>query len=77
MVDCIAWAYNQAGIELPRVRAHSTRKTAASVACLRGVPIEEILQAADWASPNVFISRYIINVPGAMQAAILGSAARC
>ena len=77
MVDCITWAYSQAGIELPKVRAHSTRKTAASVACLRGVPIEEILQAADWASPTVFISRYMINVPGAMQAAILGSAARC
>ena len=77
MVDCITWAYNQAGMELPRVRAHSTRKTAASVACLRGVPVEEILQAADWASPSVFISRYLINVPGAMQAAILGSAARC
>ena len=76
LVDCITWAYGQAGMELPRVGAHSTRKTAASVACLRGVPVEEILQAADWASPGVFISRYLISVPGAMQAAVLGSAAR-
>ena len=76
LVDCIAWAYDQAGMDLPRVGAHSTRKTATSVACLRGVPMEEILQAADWASPGVFISRYLISVPGAMQAAVLNTAAR-
>ena len=44
IVDCIALAYSQAGEELPRVRAHSTRSTATSVACLRGVTVEEICQ---------------------------------
>ena len=76
MVDVIILAYEQAEMELPRVRAHSTRATAASVACLRGVPVEEILQAVDWASSSVFMSHYLHNVPSAMQAAILGSAAR-
>ena len=76
LVDVISHAYSTSGEALPTVKAHSTRAVATSVAVLRGAPLEEICQAADWKTPNVFISHYLVNTPGAMQAAVLGSAAR-
>ena len=76
LVECTAEAYSLAGEPLPTVKAHSTRGVATSVACLRGAPVDEICMAADWKNPNVFISHYLVNAPGAMQAAVLGSAAR-
>ena len=76
LVDVISHAYSTSGEVLPTVKAHSTRAVATSVAVLRGAPLEEICQAADWKTPNVFISHYLVNTPGAMQAAVLGSAAR-
>lgn len=42
-----------------RPRAHDVRGVASSLALYKGVPLEEILQAAAWKSPNTFISSYL------------------
>ena len=44
------------------VKAHDTRGVAASWALFQGVALEEILQAAYWASPNTFIAHYLKDV---------------
>ena len=44
-----------------RPRAHDVRGVATSLALYKGVPLEEILQAAAWKSSNTFISSYLHN----------------
>ena len=44
------------------IRAHDTRGIAASWALFQRVAMEEILQAAYWATPNTFISYYLKDV---------------
>ena len=44
------------------VRAHDTRGISASWALFQGTSMEEILQAAYWASPNTFVSYYLSDV---------------
>ena len=44
------------------VHAHDTRAVTTSWALLRGVPVEEIMQAACWKSPSTFSSCYLRDV---------------
>ena len=42
-----------------RPRAHDVRGMASSMALYKGVPLEEILRAAAWRTPNTFIASYL------------------
>lgn len=45
-----------------RPRAHQVRAMSASMALYKGVPLEDILQAAAWKTSNTFISSYLRDV---------------
>ncbi|KAK0149825.1 hypothetical protein N1851_009418 [Merluccius polli] len=63
VVDAITQAYRHSGRPLPSgVRCHSTRAVATSWAALRGVPLQDICDAASWASPTTFSRFYRVNV---------------
>ena len=61
------WIVNAIGLSSsgstgPRPRAHQVRAMSTSMALYKGVPLEEILQAAAWKSSNTFISSYLRDV---------------
>ena len=61
IVQTIQFAYTESNTEerrVSRIKAHSVRSAATTYALLKGVNIEHILQAADWASPTTFINHY-------------------
>ena len=63
VVDVITHAYKGGGHPLPSgVRCHSTRAVSTSWAALRGVPLEDICDAASWTSPCTFSRFYRVNV---------------
>ena len=64
IVQAIATAYQVRNLPSPMaVRAHSTRGMASSVALLSGVSLQEICEAAGWATPHTFISFYSLELP--------------
>ncbi len=72
-MDAITLAYSSLGLQsLIGVRAHSTRGIAPSWAWSSGVSILEICEAADWASPSIFVRFYNLDVP-ALQARVLSA----
>ena len=57
LVEVIAFSpISLAGPGTPLPRAHQVRSLAASWALFNGVPIQDIMQAAVWRTPNTFIS---------------------
>ena len=59
LVQLIKKAYVYFEMDPPLgVKAHSTRAMSTSVACERGMPIEDICRAATWAHDSVFASCY-------------------
>ena len=54
MVDAIEEGLGPSGIN-----AHSTRSQSTTVALLRGVGVNHILRAADWAGTNTFANHYL------------------
>ena len=58
LVDGITEAYTLQGAVAPKLRAHSTRGTATSIAALSGVDWEIIRQAAVWQGDQTFIKHY-------------------
>ena len=44
------------------VRAHDLRAHASSMAWFKGVPLQDILNAAAWKTPSSFVSNYLTNV---------------
>ncbi len=57
--DAIALAYEARGQASPlRVRAHSTRGVASSMALARGAPLQQVCDAAGWSSPHTFVRVY-------------------
>ena len=59
LVQCIKNAYVHVGMEPPAgLKAHSTRSMSTSVACEKGMPMEDICQAATWAQGSVFAKFY-------------------
>ena len=46
-----------AGVD-PTYKAHSTRASSPSAAVEQGLPIDEVLRAADWASARTFERHY-------------------
>ncbi|KAJ7312143.1 hypothetical protein JRQ81_006487 [Phrynocephalus forsythii] len=56
IVTTVKLAYKLAKRPLPTaIRAHSTRAIASSAAFLRGIPVEEICNAAMWSTPTTFV----------------------
>ncbi len=61
--DAIAQAYEARGQASPlRVRAHSTRGVASSMALARGAPLQQVCDAAGWSSPHTFVRFYSLDV---------------
>ncbi|XP_047205458.1 uncharacterized protein LOC124857918 [Girardinichthys multiradiatus] len=63
VVGAIIMAYESRGLAPPAgLRAHSTRGVASSWALFQGIPVEEICEAANWATPHTFTSFYKLDV---------------
>ena len=74
IVQAIATAYQVRNLPSPMtVRAHSTRGMASSVALLSGVSLQEICEAAGWATPHTFICFYSLQLPVTPGARVLAS----
>ena len=58
LVDGITDAYTIQGATVPKLRAHSTRGTATSIAVLAGIDWEVIRQAAVWRGDQTFLKHY-------------------
>ena len=58
LVDGITEAYTRSGKPAPKLKAHSTRGTATSVAVLSGVDWEVVRQTAAWQGDNTFMGHY-------------------
>ena len=70
LVKVIRAAYAAAGKPLSqKVKAHSTRAQATSIANLKGVPFENIMKAADWRQKSTFIRHYGLEVAGSSDGA--------
>lgn len=65
---CIQEAYHHQGLPLPSVQAHSTRKQSTSWADLKNISIQDICQQATWASANVFVKHYKLNIANSVSA---------
>lgn len=73
IVQAITEAYKVRGVPSPlALRAHSTRGMASSRALLSGVPLQEICEAAGWATPHTFIRFYSLSLPSTPGAHVLG-----
>lgn len=58
-------AYQTKGSQPPEgLRTHSTRGMATSWALFRGVSVEDLCNAANWASGNTFVRVYRLDVSG-------------
>ena len=53
-------------------RAHDVRKAAHSLAWVRGIPAEEIVNNGFWASPDVFLRRYLDPTTSASLSCVAG-----
>ena len=62
LVDGITEAYTRSGKPAPKLKAHSTRGTATSIAVLAGVDWEVIRQAAVWQGDRTFLQHYYRHV---------------
>ncbi|XP_051988692.1 uncharacterized protein LOC127648137 [Xyrauchen texanus] len=63
LVEAISLAYESKGVQPPEgIRAHSTRGMAASWALFKGVSLQDICDAASWASPHTFARYYRLDV---------------
>ncbi len=61
--DAIALAYDARGQASPLgVRAHSTRGVASSTALARGVPLQQVCDAAGWSTLHTFVRFYSLDV---------------
>lgn len=74
IVQAIALAYQVRGLPSPlALRAHSTKGMASSQALQMGVPLQEICEAAGWATPHTFIRFYNLHLPATPGAKVLSS----
>ncbi len=70
--DAISLAYEARELPSPlSLRAHSTRGVASSQALFRGVPLEDICDAAGWSSPHTFVRFYNLDVDTAPGSQVL------
>jgi integrase len=65
IVQAILSAYHSAGLPLPKVAAHSTRKVSTSRAWAAGASCEELCLAATWSSGLTFANFYKLDMPPA------------
>ena len=69
IVEAIKEAYVSAGAPVPvALRAHSTRGVSTSWAVSRGASVQEICDAANWATPLTFVTYYCLDVPASTAA---------
>ncbi|XDV54920.1 hypothetical protein PO909_023109 [Leuciscus waleckii] len=74
IIQAISSAYQVRNLPSPlAVRAHSTRGMASSRALLSGVPIQEVCDAAGWATPHTFIRFYSLDLPSTPGTLVLSS----
>jgi len=72
IVQAITEAYKVRGLPSPfTLWAQSTRGMASSRALLSGVPLQEICEAAGWATPHTFIKFYSLHLPSTPGAQVL------
>ncbi len=58
-MEAIKLAYSVKGQLLPgNLRAHSTRGMAVSWVVFKGISMEDVCAADDWASPHTFVLRF-------------------
>jgi hypothetical protein len=62
LTDVIGKAYVHYGRTPPKVKAHSTRAVSTSMANLRGARMQDIYNAATWASGHAFVKHYRLDV---------------
>ena len=63
LVSIITQAYVYFHKEVPvGIRAHSTRAVGSSLACFRGVCLEDICKAATWSEGTVFAKHYHLDM---------------
>lgn len=68
--NCSGYYFALSGAQFA-LRAHSTRGMASSRALLSGVPLQEICDAAGWATPHTFIRFYSLHLPSTPGAQVL------
>lgn len=80
IVETIKWAYSNASMrEKLQCRAHDVRGLSTSWALAKGVPLEAIMEAANWKSESTFTAFYMREVEGQrslLARAVLSSARR-
>ena len=75
--DAIALSYEARGLTSPLgIRAHSTRGIASSIALARGIPLQQVCDAAGWSSLHTFIRFYSLDVPVTPGSRVLESASQ-
>ena len=60
--ECIAAAYDAAGLNQVTGRAHDVRKIAAALRSLTNPALDDVLVAGDWSSPQTFFKHYFFNI---------------
>ncbi|XDV34775.1 hypothetical protein PO909_004902, partial [Leuciscus waleckii] len=74
IVEAISSAYEVRNLPSPLlIKAHSTRGVASSRALLAGVSLQEVCDAAGWASPHTFIKHYSLDLPSTPGSQVLMS----
>ena len=67
----------EAGREVPKFKAHSTRGLAASAVLYAGVSLDSVMSTAMWFSPHMFISHYLTDQSAlTVASAVIGTARR-
>ena len=62
IVRTIKLAYKYKNEDIDNVRGHSTRSIGPSWALFKGVPMNQIMDSADWSQPSTFIKFYLKTV---------------
>ena len=60
--ECIAAAYEAAGLSRVTGRAHDVRKIAAALRSLTNPALDDVLVAGDWSSPETFFKHYFFDI---------------
>jgi hypothetical protein len=74
IVEAISAAYEVRNLPSPLLlKAHSTRGVASSKALLAGISLQEVCDAAGWASPHTFIRHYSLDLSSTPGSRVLSS----
>jgi hypothetical protein len=62
IVTCIKECYEKKGLELPKIKAHSTRSMATSWALFGKAACSDVMKAADWRCSKTFGKHYALDL---------------